>query len=195
MSARALRSASSAACCAAIRDMDQRETMRSIANPVLVIAGRQDQSTPPARGKAIADAIAGAQFLQLEAGHLSNIEAEEAFTKAVVEFLTVKEAAAKAVPSKPSPPAPKAPDPLKPEARKTAKKPARKAAAKKAAKKANTKAASKKAAKSAKKPASKATRKPAKAAAKKRPASKAARKPAKKAAKKSKSRSKSRGKR
>jgi 3-oxoadipate enol-lactonase len=37
------------ATCAAMRDMDQREAIRSIGNKVFVIAGRHDPSTPPAR--------------------------------------------------------------------------------------------------------------------------------------------------
>ena len=37
-----------AACCAAIRDMDQREAIRSVRNkPVMVIVGRHDPATPP----------------------------------------------------------------------------------------------------------------------------------------------------
>jgi 3-oxoadipate enol-lactonase len=76
------------AACAAIRDMDQREATRSIRNKVLVISGRHDLSTPPGMGALVASSIEGAKFVTLEASHLSNIEDEANFTKAVVDFLT-----------------------------------------------------------------------------------------------------------
>lgn len=76
-----------AACSAAIRDMDQREAIRAIANPVLVIAGTHDGSTPPEKGREIAAAIRGAAYVELDAAHLSNIEQEKPFTDAVMGFL------------------------------------------------------------------------------------------------------------
>lgn len=76
-----------AGCCAAIRDMDQSETIRAIKAPVLVIVGTGDPATPPAKGEAIAARIAGAKIAALDAAHLSNIEQPEAFTKTVLEFL------------------------------------------------------------------------------------------------------------
>jgi 3-oxoadipate enol-lactonase len=74
-------------CCAAIRDMDQREPIRAIANPVLVIIGKLDPATPPAAGHLIADAIHGSQRVELDAAHLSNLEQPAAFTSAVLDFL------------------------------------------------------------------------------------------------------------
>lgn len=76
-----------AACCAAIRDMDQSESIRSISLPVLVIVGDADPATPPAHGERIASAISGAQLVRLPAAHLSNIEQPAAFTAAAVKFL------------------------------------------------------------------------------------------------------------
>jgi 3-oxoadipate enol-lactonase len=75
------------ACCAAIRDMDQREAVRSIAVPTLVIAGSHDLATPPADGRYLAERIQGARYVELPAAHLSNIEAAPAFTAALTEFL------------------------------------------------------------------------------------------------------------
>lgn len=75
-------------CCAAIREMDQREAIRAVTNPVLVIVGTLDPATPPAAGKLIADTIPGAKLVELEAAHLSNLEQPAAFTKAVLDFLT-----------------------------------------------------------------------------------------------------------
>lgn len=77
-----------AGCCAAIRDMDQREAIASVTTPVLVIVGGVDPATPPAAGKLIAETIHGAELLELDAAHLSNLEQPEAFTKAVLDFLT-----------------------------------------------------------------------------------------------------------
>ncbi len=76
-----------AGCCAAIRDMDQREAIRSITSPVLVIIGAVDPATPPAAGRLIAEAIHGAQIVALDAAHLSNLEQPAAFTTAVLDFL------------------------------------------------------------------------------------------------------------
>jgi 3-oxoadipate enol-lactonase len=76
-----------AACCAAIRDMDQREAIRSIRAPALVVAGVHDPATPPSHGREIAGRIPGATLVELEAAHLSNIEAADQFTAAVLDFL------------------------------------------------------------------------------------------------------------
>lgn len=85
-----------AACCAAIRDMDQREPIRGVRGEALVIVGEHDPSTTPAVGRTIADSIPGARLVSLPAAHLSNIEAPEAFTKAVLDFLTAPTRAASA---------------------------------------------------------------------------------------------------
>jgi 3-oxoadipate enol-lactonase len=123
---------------AAIRDMDQREAIRSIRNKVLVIAGRHDLSTPPGMGALVASSIEGAKFVTLEASHMSNIEVEANFTNAAVDFLTAPDFGAARPSPRPRVPAKKA------AARKA---PARKTAAKKAPGKKNA----------AKKPAGKRT--------------------------------------
>jgi len=76
-----------AACCEAIRDMDQRESIRAIDAPVLVVIGSRDPSTTIEHGELIRAAIPGAQAVTLDAAHLSNIEREAEFTKAVLDFL------------------------------------------------------------------------------------------------------------
>jgi 3-oxoadipate enol-lactonase len=75
------------ACCAAVRDMDQRAELASIRSPTLVIAGRHDPATPPATCRMIAEAVRGARLTELDAAHLSNVEAAEAFNAAVLDFL------------------------------------------------------------------------------------------------------------
>ena len=77
-----------AACCAAIRDMDQRESLGAIRAPALVIAGARDPATPPEHGEQIQKRIAGARLTVLDAAHLSNVECAPAFTAAVLGFLS-----------------------------------------------------------------------------------------------------------
>ena len=77
-----------AACCAAIRDMDQREAISSIIAPTLVISGAQDPATPPADGQFLASKIRGARYVELPAAHLSNVEAAAQFSSEVLRFLT-----------------------------------------------------------------------------------------------------------
>ncbi|MFC3676557.1 3-oxoadipate enol-lactonase [Ferrovibrio xuzhouensis] len=73
--------------CEAVRDMDQRQDIAAIRNPVLVIAGTHDLATPAADGHLVADAIPGARYVELPAAHLSNIECRDAFTAALTGFL------------------------------------------------------------------------------------------------------------
>jgi 3-oxoadipate enol-lactonase len=75
-------------CCAAIRDMDQRESIRSITNPVLLISGMHDPATTPAMMELMRERIKGAKWLSLDAAHISNIEQADAFTRAMKDFLT-----------------------------------------------------------------------------------------------------------
>lgn len=75
------------ACCAAVRDMDQRASLPRIPVPTLVIGGRQDPATPIAKSHELARLIPGATLVELEAAHLSNIEQAEAFTEALLSFL------------------------------------------------------------------------------------------------------------
>ena len=75
------------ACCAAIRDMDQREAIKTITNDVLVVIGSEDPATPPKDGEFMASAIPGAKKAYISAAHISNCEAPEAYNTAVGEFL------------------------------------------------------------------------------------------------------------
>ena len=74
-------------CCEAIRDMDQREAIRTVTTPTLVLIGAKDPATTPADGALIHDAIAGSVVQTLDAAHISNIEQPAAFTRAVLDFL------------------------------------------------------------------------------------------------------------
>lgn len=76
-----------ASCCAAIRDMDQREAIRSITNPVLVVIGAEDPSTIPELTGLVASSIPGAKKIVLPAAHISNCEVPDLYNKAVGKFL------------------------------------------------------------------------------------------------------------
>jgi 3-oxoadipate enol-lactonase len=75
-------------CCAAIRDMDLRPVARLIAAPSLIIAGSEDPATPPDHAKRLAFAVAGSKLVSLRAAHLSNIEQSDAFTAALINFIS-----------------------------------------------------------------------------------------------------------
>jgi 3-oxoadipate enol-lactonase len=74
-------------CSAALRDADLREAVHRIQVPVLVISGTEDPATPPADADDLCARIAAARRCDLDASHLSNVEAAAAFTAAVRSFL------------------------------------------------------------------------------------------------------------
>jgi 3-oxoadipate enol-lactonase len=74
------------ACCEAIRDADFRHDVAAIKRPTLVISGTHDPATPPKDGQFLAERIAGARYVELDASHLSNIERERQFTTEVSNF-------------------------------------------------------------------------------------------------------------
>jgi 3-oxoadipate enol-lactonase len=79
-----------ATACTAIRDMDQSKQINSIAVPTLVIAGKQDIATPPAMAQNIHAGIVGSKYLELDAAHLSNVEAAMAFNAALRAHLSTQ---------------------------------------------------------------------------------------------------------
>lgn len=75
-------------CCAAIRDVDNRELLRQIKVPTLVIVGDRDVSTPwEGHGELLARDIPKARAVRLPSAHLSNIERPRSFSTALLEFL------------------------------------------------------------------------------------------------------------
>ncbi|HVM12220.1 MAG TPA: alpha/beta fold hydrolase [Actinomycetota bacterium] len=67
---------------------DSGPTLATIDVPTLVIVGSEDTLTPPPLSERLAREIPGAQLVTLEgAGHLSNLEDPDGFTKAVRGFL------------------------------------------------------------------------------------------------------------
>lgn len=77
-----------AASCAAIRDMDQCDSVGRINTQTLVIHGAKDPVTPLADAQFLVDQICGAASVELNAAHLSNVEQPETFTEAVISFLS-----------------------------------------------------------------------------------------------------------
>lgn len=76
------------ACCAAIRDMDQRDAIRVITTPTMILAGEYDEGTPVSAAKFIHERIAASRLVvTADAAHLQNIEQSEVFTKSLLEFL------------------------------------------------------------------------------------------------------------
>lgn len=67
---------------------DSVPLLAKIACPTLVITGELDGPTPPADGRLMAERISGARLeIISQAGHLSNLEQPELFSKAVRSFL------------------------------------------------------------------------------------------------------------
>ena len=73
--------------CKALQHQDTREAANNIAVPALVVAGADDASTPIAELRAMSDMINGAQYVELDAGHIMNVENPNAFNRALLGFL------------------------------------------------------------------------------------------------------------
>jgi 3-oxoadipate enol-lactonase len=83
----AMPAAGYAANCLAVRDSDLRTAVGGIRAPTLVISGSGDLPTPPADGRFLAEQIAGARYVELDAAHLSNQQLPEQFSLLLREFL------------------------------------------------------------------------------------------------------------
>jgi 3-oxoadipate enol-lactonase len=79
-----------AANCGAVRDADFREQLGAIKVPLLAIAGTEDAVTPPAGSLFIQEHVKGAEYAEFHAAHLSNVQAGDAFSQRVVDFLLAK---------------------------------------------------------------------------------------------------------
>ncbi|WP_103334793.1 3-oxoadipate enol-lactonase [Pseudotabrizicola formosa] len=74
--------------CAAIRDADYTADLSRIRAKTLVVVGRDDASTPPALVRAMAEQIAGAQFVEIaDAGHLPCVEQPDRFVALLTQLL------------------------------------------------------------------------------------------------------------
>ena len=75
------------ATCAAVRDTDLRQSLASIRVPCLVLAGTLDTSATVADARFLVDRIPGAQYVEVRAAHLSNVEAAGDFNRHLLQFL------------------------------------------------------------------------------------------------------------
>lgn len=80
-----------AGCCAAIRDMDERDKLGLIEAPALVVIGAHDPATTPEKGDYIAKRIPGVHKAVLDTAHLSNVERPDEFNRVVLGFLAGKQ--------------------------------------------------------------------------------------------------------
>lgn len=76
-----------AANCGAVRAADYREQLIGIKVPMLIVCGSKDPVTTTEHGRFIEQRVANAELVELDAAHLSNVEAGERFTRSVLEFL------------------------------------------------------------------------------------------------------------
>ncbi|MDF0731082.1 3-oxoadipate enol-lactonase [Pseudomonas entomophila] len=76
-----------AACCAAVRDADYRAQLGQVQLPALIVAGTEDAVTTPEHGRFMQDGIAGAEYVEFPAAHLSNVEIGAPFSRRVLDFL------------------------------------------------------------------------------------------------------------
>lgn len=83
-----------AAVCMALAGFDLRSQLGRITSRVLVLAGAQDEATPPAVQVELAEGIPGAQLASLpETAHLAPAEQPEKVANALLDFFGVPEAA------------------------------------------------------------------------------------------------------
>jgi 3-oxoadipate enol-lactonase len=76
-------------CCQAISSLNLTDRIGVIKAPTLIIVGEEDQGTPVAASRVMNEQIKGSQLVILKsAAHLSNMEQPEAFTQALVGFLS-----------------------------------------------------------------------------------------------------------
>jgi 3-oxoadipate enol-lactonase len=77
-----------ARCCEAIRAWEPLGELGAIRAPTVLVAGREDPSTPPPHAEAIAARIAGARVELLSpAAHLANVEQADAVTRIIASHL------------------------------------------------------------------------------------------------------------
>lgn len=68
---------------------DSTDLLASISDPTLVIVGEEDTLTPPELSRKMHEHIDGSRLVVIpQAGHLSNLEAPDAFNAALEEFLS-----------------------------------------------------------------------------------------------------------
>lgn len=76
---------------------DSLPLLATIAVPSLILVGSADVLTPPSEAQAMHQAIPGSRLIELaDAGHLANLEAADAFSSAIEQFITGPQALGRA---------------------------------------------------------------------------------------------------
>jgi len=74
-------------CSAALADHDYRSKVASLTRPALFLVGEKDGPQPAAM-RSMQEALAGSRYVELPgAGHISNLDQPDMFTKAITDFL------------------------------------------------------------------------------------------------------------
>jgi 3-oxoadipate enol-lactonase len=77
-----------ASACRMLASLDLSNQLARIRNPTLIVVGAEDQATPPALGRALADRLADARLIELPGlGHCPHIQDPDAFVAAIAPFL------------------------------------------------------------------------------------------------------------
>jgi len=78
--------------CLALAALDLTPHLPNIRNPTLVMCGALDQTTPPALGREVARAIAGAVYREIEgSGHCPMVEQPDALVSMIESFISGKD--------------------------------------------------------------------------------------------------------
>lgn len=76
------------ACCGAIQDMDQRDTLGAVSTQVLVVVGKDDPGTPVTAAEYLHERIASSELRVIpEAAHFVNVEQADLFNHTLLDFL------------------------------------------------------------------------------------------------------------
>lgn len=73
--------------CHAVMHVDLRDRLKDVTVPTLIVAGSFDQATRPVQAQELHNSIKGSAYVELPAAHLGHLGAEDAFDRALIEFL------------------------------------------------------------------------------------------------------------
>jgi 3-oxoadipate enol-lactonase len=80
-----------ASACRALATLDLAADLPRVRNRTLIVVGEQDEATPPALGRALAERLADARLIELPGlGHCPHIQDPDAFAAAVAPFLGLR---------------------------------------------------------------------------------------------------------
>jgi 3-oxoadipate enol-lactonase len=80
-----------ASACRALATMDLDADLPRVRNRTLIMVGAQDEATPPALGRALAEKLAAADLIELPGlGHCPHIQDPDTFVAAIARFLDLR---------------------------------------------------------------------------------------------------------